>query len=380
MITTNFFRSTKRIAHSSCITYREILFWEDKPPGEKPIQSDIMKFTIGDCLAIRTQNDKYLAAIITSFMHSDYLLTLADYSGPTPPPTGFFQDCHVYIRTYNTGEVPILALELILIEVEGIDQCDDVILLDRLDFPTQVNSAGFTHIEQITQLPEIYSAWVRDANHQIEEASPAFESKSVIGLNEFLKSVPEPNEFPTVKLYKEIDGITHYWQIYGSSIKKKFLVIGHGKLGESGEYVEISDRDLSELRQTYRIEIARKKKEGYKELDELHPMILQFQTNDSWGNTDDLDFRNEVWDYLDGFLFWTGNGKISGGDIGSGTINLFFEAVEPSLAVNTIVQALEEKEIRQPYVIAQENIQEQLSNAFQVKVLHPKDFNGEFSY
>ena len=196
---------------------------------------------------------------------------------------------------------------------------------------------------------------------------------------DFINTIPPRNEFPTIKLYREIDGILHYWQIYGSSIKKMFLVIGHGILGESGDYIEISDQGIDELRNIYRQEIIGKKQEGYHELHDLYPMVLQIQTNSTWSTPSYLEFRNEIWDYLDGFLFWTGNGKVSGSGIGTGALNLFFEAVEPALAVSTIVEALEEKEIRHPYLIVQEKIDAERENELAVEILHPKDFKGEFS-
>jgi len=196
---------------------------------------------------------------------------------------------------------------------------------------------------------------------------------------DFANNIPPRNEFPTIKLYKKIEGAIHYWQIYGSSLKKMFLVIGHGKLGESGEYIEISDQGIDELRNIYRQQIIEKKKEEYYELHDLYPMVLQIQTNSTWSTPSYLEFRNEIWDYLDGFLFWTGNGKVSGSGIGTGTLNLFFEAVEPALAVTTIVEALEKKEIRHPYLIVQEKIIPEKKNASGVEILHPKDFKGEFS-
>jgi hypothetical protein len=340
-----------------------------------------MKFTIGDCLAIRMEAPVYFAGIITSTMLGKYQLTLAEYKDEFPPPIGFFNNPRVFITKYLTGESPILALDVLSLSTEYLDQSDDVIIMDRVYIPTPVNSSGFKELNQFSELIEVYAtalATLQVPNRE-ESMLSAFETKCLMGLSDFVKSIPELNEFPTIKLYKNIGDELRYWQIYGSSTNVRFLVIGHGKLGESGDYVEISDRSLEELRETYRIETARKKREGYGELEDLHSMILQFQTTDSWGSTHDLDFRNEIWDYLDGILFWTGNGKISGGDIGSGTINLFFEAVEPIVAVNTIVEALKQKEIRQPYLIAQENMKLEIEKAA-IRILHPKDFKGEFFY
>jgi hypothetical protein len=80
-------------------------------------------------------------------------------------------------------------------------------------------------------------------------------------------------------------------------------------------------------------------------------MALEFPVSEGWGDTSDLDFRNEIWDYLDRFVFWTGNGSITGGDTGSGTVNLYFETLIPEMAVDTVVNALQGKKTERAYKI-----------------------------
>jgi hypothetical protein len=70
------------------------------------------------------------------------------------------------------------------------------------------------------------------------------------------------------------------------------------------------------------------------------------------------------------------------GDIGSGTVNLFFEAIIPDIAIDTIIQALQEKKLERSYLIALENNQAegQDDGSFGIKVLYPKDYQGSFFY
>lgn len=51
-------------------------------------------------------------------------------------------------------------------------------------------------------------------------------------------------------------------------------------------------------------------------------LIVQFRT-DGWGSEDDLTKRYHLEDLLDARLQADNNGICDGGDIGSGTINIF---------------------------------------------------------
>jgi hypothetical protein len=183
-----------------------------------------------------------------------------------------------------------------------------------------------------------------------------------------------------VKLYRREDEAVHYWQIYGVP-DPIGLVISRGQLGAVGEHQEIKDKSPEETKRTYNLLIKQKKAEGYFEFDNASKMILQFNTGDAWGGVDDLAFRNEMWDYLDKYLFWTGNGAITGGDIGSGTANLFFHAISPTLAVSTITSALHEKQINRPYVIAVEDDEPSDGIAPNgVRVLYPENYEGNLLF
>lgn len=182
---------------------------------------------------------------------------------------------------------------------------------------------------------------------------------------------------PTTKLYKKAEGKILYWEIWEEEQAHK-LVYHFGVLGQTGEALEIVEWDLQRRKFIYDTKISEKIVEGYKEPDTMHQMIIQFPTTDSWGSPVDLKFRNNMWDVLNECLGWTGNGAVHGGDIGSGSVNLFFDAVDPHIAVESIVAYLNAKGIKKKFIIA---LKVPLKNdAVDFKVLYPKNFKGEFTY
>ena len=179
------------------------------------------------------------------------------------------------------------------------------------------------------------------------------------------------------KLYKKIDGRIHYWEIWEEAENNK-LVIHLGVLGKTGEAFEIVEWDKQRRQNIYDQKIKEKKLEGYSEPDYKHNLIIQFQTDDKWGDPADLKFRNTMWDVLNECLGWTGNGAVHGGDIGSGSANLFFDAVDPDIAVTTIVTVLKARGIRKQFKIALEVPTK--GDDIDLKVLYPANYKGEFNY
>ena len=202
-----------------------------------------------------------------------------------------------------------------------------------------------------------------------------------INIVEIFRASTPVNEFPVVNLFKDIDDVSWYWQIYGSSVEPANLVIHWGKFGEYGEHKEIRNKPIEELREIYNKGLLEKQSEGYTRAEKYQRMILQFPV-EGWGDTSDLDFRNEVWECVEPYIHWSVNGYVSGGDIGGGTINIFLGVISPEYAVHVITKVLEQKNIKRPYLIALELDESsgEEGDGFGVKVLYPNDFQGSFSY
>jgi hypothetical protein len=72
-------------------------------------------------------------------------------------------------------------------------------------------------------------------------------------------------------------------------------------------------------------------------------------------------------------LGWTGNGNCDGGDIGSGTMNVWSLVVNPYLAAEAILDELRKNDFLEGVVIAIER-----QDSFEV--LYPENYDREFAY
>jgi hypothetical protein len=88
-------------------------------------------------------------------------------------------------------------------------------------------------------------------------------------------------------------------------------------------------------------EISEATADGYSELneDELIWLVIQYNI-DGMGSEEDLDRRGRIEDIIQACLEHTGNGQCDGGDIGSGTMNVFVQVVNPEAAQKTIIESL----------------------------------------
>ncbi|MCU0678490.1 MAG: hypothetical protein MUF19_02810 [Candidatus Pacebacteria bacterium] len=177
------------------------------------------------------------------------------------------------------------------------------------------------------------------------------------------------------KLYKHTaNEIYNYYEVWLDTNK---VVVHTGVIGHIGETEHIHAKSEAEKNEIYATKIAKAKNEGYTLLapEYYQHLVIQFETEGGgWGSQIDLDKRDALEHMLNEALGWSGNGHCDGGDIGSGTINLFCLVVDAKLAVQTIVDKFtSESIVDEPYVIG-------LRVQDDIKVLYPADYNTEFSF
>ena len=167
-------------------------------------------------------------------------------------------------------------------------------------------------------------------------------------------------------LYKSIKGRLHYWEAW----KRNTKIWAHsGWLGHWGRV----DKLPMNPGETEKRAIARYTKElavakGYAPLEaELKQLVVQYAIE-----VENTDFREEIYGILNNNLGWTGNGSCDGGDIGSGTVNLFCDVVDPALAVKSVVIELKKAKRLDGAVLAT-----RVGSKF--KVLWPKGSRTPFS-
>jgi hypothetical protein len=174
-----------------------------------------------------------------------------------------------------------------------------------------------------------------------------------------------------VKLYRRGGQAVEYWEAWDEA--NGFVTVHWGKLGQTGQSKSMRVPP-GEPAEAFIAALAQPRRgEGYAEIDlEDHAqLVVQYRT-EGWGSTDDLDRRHKVEGVLNECLGWTGNGHCDGGDIGSGSINVFSFVVDPHLARDAIVAALRDPRLLDGAVIA-------VARADNFEVLWPPDHPGDFS-
>ncbi|MGN6293934.1 MAG: hypothetical protein ACTHMV_14405 [Chitinophagaceae bacterium] len=336
-----------------------------------------MKFSPGNCISIKS-NDFFFAGIVIIANPGQYEIVLSHFMDTTPPLPDHFINAKLLCASINMGEPPTLSLDVFTIDPAYADSSPDITIIHHLHLPSFSPAVGFYRIEDLLEINKYYNQAIGLRNGTIppdpKDPMTMFTEKIFVPANEFFQQQPAQNLLPTVKLYRHSANAVDYLQIYGNSEEPTYLVIHWGRIGEKSLIRHIKDRPLQELQRLYSNYIEMQRTAGYQPAEHVNSLILQFKADDRWRGMADLDFRNEIWNELDGWLFWSGNGQVTGGDIGSGAINLFLDVIAPETAVQTIAAFLAKKKTDRPFIIA---IQDEEGEA---SVIYPAKYKSKFFF
>lgn len=174
------------------------------------------------------------------------------------------------------------------------------------------------------------------------------------------------------KLYKNINDSIHYHEAWDNGNK---VIVHWGKLGTIGEDEIIAIKHNETAQGVIERELSEAISNGFQEIDidDHKTLVIQYKT-ETWGNEKDLEKRYAVEDIANECLGWTGNGICDGGQIGSGSIEIFSYVIDPQIACISLIAELEKKGFLDGAIIAFENEDEDYI------VLHPEDFHNPFSF
>lgn len=186
------------------------------------------------------------------------------------------------------------------------------------------------------------------------------------------KTEEEPNEpeIGMIKLYKNQDGAVNYYEAWDDNQR---IVVHWGEVGDVGESRIAAIQQGETVEDAIKRESAVARSDGYREIEvNAHRLlVIQYETG-SGGTERDLKKRHKVESLVNECLGWTGNGHCDGGQIGSGSIEIFAYVIDPIKACGTIVDELSESDMLTGAVIAVESENQDFV------VLYPKEFCGEF--
>ncbi len=163
--------------------------------------------------------------------------------------------------------------------------------------------------------------------------------------------------FVLIKMIKQVDDEVLYWEVWQDG---KTLIIHYGPVGNTGETEE---KKLSLFQRAEKVmdTLAEEKtNEGYNYVDEdeLIELVVQYSYEEKDMEAV-LEKRHHVEDLMNECLGWTGNGFCDGGDIGSGTANIFNYVVDIEKAVTTIIEELKSNDLLEGLKIGYSNPEEE---------------------
>ncbi|MFB6364943.1 hypothetical protein ACFCP7_12865 [Paenibacillus elgii] len=160
-----------------------------------------------------------------------------------------------------------------------------------------------------------------------------------------------------IKMYKSINDLLHYWEVWYDS--KKFH-IHFGIVGDTGVHQTHAKKTGTNIKKFMEELAIEKSREGYQFLEEkeLTGVMIQYKIDKGNNVEEDLKKRGRVESLMNECLGWTGNGHCDGGDYGSGTMNIFCFVVDVEIAIKTIVKELEKNNLLISCTVAYLNSEE----------------------
>lgn len=164
------------------------------------------------------------------------------------------------------------------------------------------------------------------------------------------------------------EGPLSYWYVWQDGAT---VITQEGVVGQVGDQFEWEILENLERQALVEQLCQEKVTSGFVEMtsEMQSELALQYRI-DGFGSPQDLDKRNEIIELLDEILVWTGNGNCDGGDIGSGTMNVFCFVSDVPSATQTILGKLEEYGYQAGVTIAVRNADDEYV------VVYPED--GEY--
>lgn len=146
-----------------------------------------------------------------------------------------------------------------------------------------------------------------------------------------------------IKLVKEVDNELVYWEDWKDD---KTLTVHYGVVGDTGETEEVKLKLFEKAEKVMGRLAEEKLNDGYETVDEeeLIELVVQYSYEENH-MVEALEKRHMVEDLMNECLGWTGNGSCDGGDIGSGSANVFNYVIDVEKALNTTIEELSNKNL-----------------------------------
>jgi hypothetical protein len=175
-----------------------------------------------------------------------------------------------------------------------------------------------------------------------------------------------------LKVYRKLNGVTEYWESWQAAGE---AFVHRGRIGDPGETQRFSMKEPGNARRVIE-EVEKVEKAGFKPIsfEDCDQIVIHYRL-EQWGSVEDHTRRVEIEDQMNACLGRTCLGYCDGGEIGSGSVNVFCEVLDAAIAEPVIVNDLREHGKLEGAVIAKR--ERKGDDAY--KVIWPKDFVGAFN-
>lgn len=155
------------------------------------IRGKLVKYKLGDCLAIRLKNGDFIGALMTGKFNSYYNLTFIDLCLNKRPEIQDFISGQFFGTRFGSWEELTYAVDQRMIKCNYIDKSSDIELIGSLDLISNFISAGYAYLNDTDQILDYYKAEmpVRIEKSKNAEKFPeiAFVSKHLIEMKKIIK-------------------------------------------------------------------------------------------------------------------------------------------------------------------------------------------------
>lgn len=227
------------------------------------------------------------------------------------------------------------------IYLQAICNDDEYTAETRLIFGSNDNFKHYTKVFGTKEeLFEVFSAYyiknqIPDLKTWIDDTKNFYDSNN--------------DNIEMIKLYKTYPEAIKYFEVWLNDDNIS-LTIHTGIVGEVGETEDVIYDEKGDLPVNIAMEqmVVQQKEKGYNTIN-LTELIVQYTDNIKEINSNTISYNQDnIESLLNEGLGWTGNGHCEGGDTEASVTNLFCYVADKDIAVETIVNILEEENIFLP--------------------------------
>lgn len=162
-----------------------------KQTSPDKIRGKLVKYKLGDCLAIRLKSGDFLGALLTGKFNAYYNLTFMDFCNSTKPEIQDFKSGQFFGTRFGSWEKLTYAVDQRMIKCNYIDTNSDIELIGSLDLISNFISAGYDYSNDIDQILDYYKAElpirIEKSKNAVKFPEIAFVSKHLIEMKKIIK-------------------------------------------------------------------------------------------------------------------------------------------------------------------------------------------------